>query len=237
MTTTARFPRKLGLALTLVPAGAAALVFQFHQHASSLDAIWPDRPTAKREAAPPLAAQHAALAPAGGPGLTIELPVGDHWGETGRVAKLFTSLLAQEYQAGWISRASNRLRAVVPEALWPCLAALDAGTSRDFDVFNRWLLDPEHRLSRPGCTPSANTPTSYVRVRFAFVASADAPRVANMPTAVWVALFVAGITSIIGGLMRCAFLLVTRNSADRSARDDDGDESARKERAPAGAET
>ena len=237
MTTTARFLTKLALALALVLAGAAALVFHTHQHASSLDAVWPDKPTASRGAAPPLAAQHAALAPAGALGITIELPVGDHWGERDRVAKLFKTLLAQEYRAGWTSRWSDHLGGVIPEELWPCLAALDAGASEDFDVFNRWLLDPGYRLSRPGCTPSATTPTSYVRVRFAFVESADAPRVANMPTAFWVALFLAGSTSSFGGLVRCAFLLVTRDSADRPARDDDGDGAARGERAPAAEET
>ena len=89
MTTTARFWTKLALALALVLAGAAALVFHAHQHASSLDEVWPDKPTASRGAAPPLAAQHAALAPAGALGITIELPVGDHWGERDRAAKLF----------------------------------------------------------------------------------------------------------------------------------------------------
>ena len=211
MTTTARRSTKLALALALVLAGATALVYHAHQHASSLDAVWPDKPTANRGAAPPLAAQHAALAWPLGEGLTIELPVGEHLGERDRVAKLLTTLLAQEYQAGWLSRASHNLRGVMPEALWPCLAALDAGTSEDFDVFNRWLLDPEFRLSRAGCAPSATTPESYVPVRFTFIASAHAPRVANTHMAVWVALFVAGFTSIAGGLVRCGFILLDRN--------------------------
>ena len=199
MTTTAHRAAKLALALAFVLAGAAALVFQAHQHASSLDAVWPDRSTAKRGAALPLAAQQTALAWPPGEGLTIELPVGNHWGERERVAKLFTTLLAQEYQAGWISRASHDLRGVLPEALWPCLAALDAGASESFDAFNRWVLDAEHRLRRPECTPPATAPESYVPVRFAFVASAGAPRVANTHWAVWVALFVAGMTSLTGG--------------------------------------
>ena len=213
MTTTARFWTKLALALALVPAGATALVLHAHLHAASLDAAWPDKPTTQGAAPPPLAAQHAALAPAGALGITIELPVGDHWGERERVAKLFTAVLAREYQAGWISRRSHNLRAVIPEALWPCLAALGAGANDDFDGFNRWLLDRETRLSRRGCTPSATTPMAYVRVRFAFIASAHAPRVANMPTAAWLALFFAGVTSIAGGLMACMFILVTRNHA------------------------
>ena len=223
MATTARFWTKLALALALLLAGATALVFHAHQHASSLDEVWPDKPTASRGAAPPLAAQHAALAPAGALGITIELPVGDHWGERDRAAKLFAALLAQEYRAAWTSRWSDQLGGVIPEELWPCLAALDAGTSEDFDVFNRWLLDPKYRLSRPGCTPPATTPTSYVRVRFAFVQSADAPRIANMPISLRVALIVAGIASITGGLMRCIFILLTRHRIARSAQDHDGD--------------
>lgn len=211
MNTTHRRSTKLALALSLVLAGAAALVINAHQHASSLDAVWPDTPTVKRGAAPPLAAQQAALTRQPGSSLVIELPVGEHLGERDRVAKLFTDLLTHEYHVGWISRASHVLQGVTPDALWPCLAALGAGTSGDFDVFNRWLLDPEYWLSRPGCTPSAATPTSYVPVHFALVASADAPRVANTHIAVWVALFVAGIAIIFGGLMRCAFLLVKRN--------------------------
>jgi len=207
MTMTRRLA-KLALALALVLAGAAALVFHAHQHASSLDAIWPEKPAATRAAAPPLAAQHAALAWPPGQGLTIELPVGAHFGERERVAKLFTTLLAREYQAGWVSRASHDLRAVMPEALWPCLAALDARTGTPFDAFHRWLLDPGHRLSRPGCAPSAATPTSYVPVHFVLAPSADAPRVANTHMAVRVALFLAGIMSIFGGLMGCAFILL-----------------------------
>ena len=222
MTANAQRATKLAFALTFLLAGAAGLVFQAHQHASSLDAVWPDKPTAKRGPAPPLAAQHAALGWPPGEGLTIELPVGNHWGERHRVAMLFTTLLTEEYQTGWISRVSHDLRGVLPEALWPCITALGAGTSEDFDAFNRWLLDPEHRLSRPGCTLAAATPTSYVPVRFAFVASADAPHIANTHWAVWVALFVAGITSIAGGLMGCVFILGTGNRIDRATRDDDG---------------
>ena len=237
MATTARFLMKLALALALVLTGATALVFYAHQHASSLDAVWPDKPTASRGAAPPLAAQHAALAPSGALGITIELPVGDHWGERDRVAKLFKTLLAQEYRAAWTSRWSDQLGGVIPDELWPCLAALDAGTTDDFHVFNRWLLDPEYRLSRPGCTPSATTPTSYVRVRFAFVASADAPRVANMSTPVWVALFLAGVTSMTAGLVVCIFILLTRHRIARSPRYDDGDGAARDEQAPPAEET
>ena len=219
MTMTARLLAKLALALAFVLAGAAAIALHAHQHADSLDAVWPDTPTAKREAAPPVEAQLAALDWPAGPGLTIELPMGQHFGERDRVATLFTTLLAQEYQAAWISRASRDLRAVMPKTLWPCLAALDADATEDFDVFNRWLLDPEYRLRRPGCTPSATTPTWYVPVRFALVASADAPRVAGTHMAVWVVLFVAGIVSIVGGLMRCAFILLNRDRVHRSSHD------------------